>query len=95
MLSNNTTSGEFLLILENIRSSLQTALGEGSTVPKFQLSTEDYEHRETHIVKQQQESVRFTVFAPAVFATIRTAFGVGRGEFLKSVAPNSELPYLR
>ena len=80
---------------ENIRSSLQTALGEGTTVPKFQLNADDYEHRETHIIKNQQEAVRFKVYAPAVFATIRTAFGVGRREFLTSVAPPTDLPYLR
>ena len=75
--------------------SLQTALGDGTTAPKFQLSGEDYEHRETHIIKNQQEGLRFKVYAPAVFATIRTAFGVGRREFLGSVAPSTGLPYLR
>ena len=80
---------------ENIRASLQTALGEGSAAPKFQLSAEDYEHRETHILNSQQEGVRFKVYAPAVFATIRTAFGVGRREFLSSVAPPPDLSYLR
>ena len=61
-------------------------------VSQFQLSAADYAATEVH---GAGAGASITVFAPAVFATLRTAFGLGRAEFLASVAPASPTPYLR
>ena len=63
------------------------------TKPKFQLTSEDYSHKE--ILRFEKEKVTFTVYAPAVFATIQAAFGIGRKEFADSVAPESGKNYLK
>ena len=70
-----------------MRDCLQRVLGLNFTQPKFQLTSEDYCHMETVRLEKEKEKVTLTVHAPAVFATIRAAFGIGRKEFAESVAP--------
>ena len=79
--------------LETIRDCLQRVLGVNYTKPKFQLTSEDYSHKET--LRFEKEKVTFTVYAPAVFATIQAAFGIGRKEFAESVAPERGTNYLK
>ena len=78
---------------ETIRDCLQRVLGVNYTRPKFQLTSEDYSHKET--LRFDKERVTFTVYAPAVFATIQAAFGIGRKEFVESVAPERGTNYLK
>merc|ERR1711981_261508 len=78
-------------MLESLRAGLQAALTEGETpLPQFQLTADDYKQSQEHNLT---EGSSLTSLAPRVFATLRTAFGLGRKSFLASVAP-SESPYL-
>lgn len=80
-------------LLEDLRTGLTVSLTEGAAAPQLQLSSEDYTHREIHQVPPH--TLLLTNHAPVVFATLRTAFGVGRKDFLSSVAPAPTVPYLR
>ncbi len=72
---------------------LQRVLADDSLSAKFGLSSSDYSSVE---ILQCEGDIKFTVFAPIVFATIRTAFGISRREFLEDVAPSDRnIQYLR
>ena len=78
---------------ESIRVCLQRVLADDSLAAKFELSSSDYSSVE---ILQCEGDVKFTVFAPIVFATIRTACGISRTEFREDVAPsNRNIQYLR
>ena len=78
---------------ENIRTFLRPVLTDQSVTAKFELTAADFEAKE---ILEKEEDVKFTVYAPAVFATIRTAFGISRTEFADDVAPaNKDIQYLR
>ena len=83
------------LILETIRQCLHSALGERCVGPKFQLTAEDYHHKEAIQQNFKGQEVNFLEYAPSVFATIRAAFGVGKQEFLDSVAPSTGCHYIK
>ena len=78
---------------ETIRDCLQIVLGVKYTKPRFQLTSEDYRHKET--LRFDKQKVTFTVYAPAVFSTIQAAFGIGKKEFAESVAPERGTNYLK
>ena len=80
-------------ISENIRLCLRRVLADQDVSAKFELTSADYESKE---IIEEAEDVKLTVFAPAVFATIRAAFGINRTEFVEDVAPaNTDIQYLR
>ena len=82
-----------LYFAESIRECLQRVLADKALAAKFELTGSDYSSVET---LQGPGDVKFTVFAPSVFATIRTAFGISRTEFIEDVAPSDRnIQYLR
>ena len=85
----------FDLVLETIRECLHSALGERSVGPKFQLTADDYQHKESSLHNINGQNVNFSEYAPCVFATIRAAFGIGKQEFLESVAPFTGCHYIK
>ena len=82
-----------LSFTESIRLCLQRVLADDSLAAKFELSSSDYSGAE---ILQCEGDIKFTVFAPIVFSTIRTAFGISRREFREDVAPSDRnIQYLR
>ena len=67
---------------------LQRVLADKALAAKFELSSSDYSSVET---LQFPGNIKFTVYAPIVFATIRTAFGISRTEFIEDVALQIEI----
>ena len=80
------------VITDDIRC-LRRVLDDNSVSAKFELTSADYEATK---ILEEGEDITFTAFAPAVFATFRTAFGISRAEFLEDVGPlNKDIKYLR
>ena len=91
--NSNSAAPTLISITENIRLCLRRVLADQDVSAKFELTSADYESKE---IIEEAEDVKLTVFAPAVFATIRAAFGINRTEFVEDVAPaNKEIQYLR
>ena len=83
-----------LVVAESIKECLQKVLVPPPAT-RHQLKSDDYSRVECHHLSLSTVPAVFSVYAPAVFSTIRTALGVTHQEFSKCVAPNHNLPYLR
>merc|ERR1712130_647055 len=83
-------------LLECIRGCFKKVIGEKNVKAKFHLTSEDYgESQKVDCDVKFHEKVTFTVHAPAVFSTIRAAFGVGKNEFINNISPEKQANYFK